>query len=179
MQPTLYNNSLWVRTEQRHSVIYHFKVLTLPAWNAEALSQRGCCPCCTQSWSHLPLVPAKGPSLLISLLGAAGSPDCCRRHRDGEWGLQVVFSSSCCLPSKPRDAISFALRFLLIPSLLHLAVLVREWNDLSEGPELICQPGIPSCIPWVQRILCCCRRSEIAPLNSKLMQESGKMSWSW
>lgn len=69
------------------------------------------------------------------------------RHMDGEWGLQVVFSSSCCLPSKPRDAISFALMFLLIPSLLHLAVLVREWNDLSEGPELICQPGIPSCIP--------------------------------
>lgn len=47
----------------------------------------------------------------------------------------------------PGDAIAFALRFLLIPSLLHLAVLVRECSDLSKGPELICQPGSPSCIP--------------------------------
>lgn len=147
MQPTLYNNSLWGED-------WTEALCDLPFQSANASSLK--------RWSfitegmlsllHAGLEPspspAEGPSLLPSPAG------CCREptagvggHRGAEWGLQVEFSSSCCLPSEPRDAISFALRFLLIPLLLHLAVPVREWNDLSKGLELICQPGSPSCIP--------------------------------
>lgn len=174
MQPTLYNNSLWVRTEQRHSVIYHFKVLTLPAWNAEALSQRGCCPCL-----HAGLEPP--------------SPGACREtlppHQPcwallgGHTGMENGVCRSCS-PLPAAYPLSPGMQFPLLQVFAH--PLIASSGCAGEGVEWPVQGSrahLPAWVfllhPWVQRILCCCRRSEIAPLNSKLMQESGKMSWSW
>lgn len=130
MQPTLYNNSLWGKD-------WTEALCDLPFQSASASSLKRC-SFITEGMLSLPARRAHTfpwclqrdpPSSSALLVLQESHSRCGERDGHGDWGLQVVFSSSRCLPSKPSN-------FLCSRVFAHPLAAVS--GCAAEGNEMTC-----------------------------------------
>lgn len=183
MQPTLYNNSLWGKD-------WTEALCDLPFQSANASSLKRC-SFITEGMLSLPAYRARttfpwclqrdSPSS-SALMGAAGGPQLVW----GETGWRTGFAGCVLfflLPTLQAQGCNFLCSQIFAHPLAASSGCAAErvkWP--VQGSRAHLSAWVSLLHPWVQRTLCCCKKTEIPPFslgNSKLMQESGKISWSW